>query len=44
VAHPPLTYLLDDSGRIAFVTLSGGEALQELSRRLDGEADAAGLD
>lgn len=44
VAHPPLTYLLDDSGRIAFVTLSGGEVLQELSRRLDGEPDAAGLD
>lgn len=34
VAHPPLTYLLDARGRIAFVTLSGYEVLRGLTGRL----------
>jgi cytochrome oxidase Cu insertion factor (SCO1/SenC/PrrC family) len=50
VAHPPLTYLLDARGRIAFVTLSGYEVLRGLAERLastgrpapDGAARAAG--
>jgi protein SCO1/2 len=33
IAHPPLTYLLDGSGSIAFVTLSGGEVLRGLAER-----------
>lgn len=37
VAHPPLTYLLDASGRIAFVTLSGGDVLRDLARRVDAD-------
>lgn len=40
VAHPPLTYLLDAQGRIAFVTLSGYEVLRDLAGRL---ASPAGM-
>lgn len=34
IAHPPLTYVLDDTGAIAFVTLSGGEVLRQLAERV----------
>lgn len=34
VSHPPMTYLLDAEGRIAFVTLSGHEVLLALARRV----------
>jgi protein SCO1 len=34
VSHPPLTYLLDATGRIAFVTLSGHDVLRELAERV----------
>lgn len=34
VAHPPLLYMLDDTGAIAFVTLSGRQTLVELAGRL----------
>lgn len=40
VAHPPLTYLLDDAGRIAFVTLSGHDVLRALAGRLATTSDA----
>lgn len=35
IAHPPLTYVLDDNGTIAFVTLSGGEVLRQLAERVN---------
>lgn len=35
VAHPSLTYLLDRDGTLAFVTLSGRQALTGLARRLE---------
>lgn len=34
IAHPPLTYLLDDTSAIAFVTLSGGDVLRGLAQRV----------
>lgn len=34
IAHPPLTYVLDADGTIAFVTLSGGEVLRGLTARV----------
>ena len=34
VAHPPLVYLLDDDGTIAFATLSGHETLVGLAGRM----------
>lgn len=34
VSHPPLTYLLDATGRIAFVTLSGHDVLRGLADRM----------
>lgn len=37
VAHPPLTYLLDGSGRIAFATLSGQEVMEGLAARVKQE-------
>jgi protein SCO1 len=40
VAHPPLSYLLDDDGTLAFVTLSGGAIMQELAERI-GHAESA---
>lgn len=33
IAHPPLTYVLDRTGAIAFVTLSGGDVLRGLAER-----------
>ena len=34
VAHPPLTYLVDAKGRIAFATLSGHDVLRRLAERV----------
>ena len=34
IAHPPLTYVVDDTGAIAFVTLSGGDVLRGLAERV----------
>jgi cytochrome oxidase Cu insertion factor (SCO1/SenC/PrrC family) len=34
VAHPPLTYLVDPDGTIAFATLSGRETIAALIDRL----------
>jgi hypothetical protein len=34
LAHPPLIYVVDASGTIAFATLSGGRKLVQLARRL----------
>jgi len=34
VAHPPLVYLLDEEGVIAFATLSGRETLVGLAGRM----------
>lgn len=35
VAHPPLTYVIDGTGQIAFATLSGQAVTEGLARRLD---------
>jgi protein SCO1 len=37
VAHPPLTYVLDGAGRIAFATLSGQEVMEGLAARVTQE-------
>lgn len=34
IAHPPLLYVLDETGKIAFVTLSGRETIVGLAERL----------